>query len=254
MTGRPWVLAETNWRTVRATQYDVAILPWGATEAHNYHLPYATDTIQCDHLAAEAARIAWEAGTRVIVLPAVPFGVNTGQLDIRLCLNMNPSTQAALLSDIVASLETQGISRLVLFNGHGGNDFRQMIRELQPLTEVFICSLNWYQVVPPREYFAVAGDHAGELETSVMMHLVPDLVAPLEDAGDGHARQFRIAGLREGWVWAPRRWTSVTDDTGVGDPAAATPEKGARYAAAVAERIASFIGELARADLADLYA
>ena len=254
MTGRPWVLAETNWRTVRATQYDVAILPWGATEAHNYHLPYATDTIQCDHLAAEAARIAWEAGTRVIVLPAVPFGVNTGQLDIRLCLNMNPSTQAALLSDIVASLEAQGISRLVLFNGHGGNDFRQMIRELQPLTEVFICSLNWYQVVPPREYFAVAGDHAGELETSVMMHLVPDLVAPLEDAGDGHARQFRIAGLREGWAWAPRRWTSVTDDTGVGDPAAATPEKGARYAAAVAERIASFIGDLARADLADLYA
>ncbi len=254
MSGRPWVLAETNWRTVRATQYDVAILPWGATEAHNYHLPYATDTIQCDHLAAEAVRIAWEGGTRVIVLPAVPFGVNTGQLDIRLCLNMNPSTQAALLSDIVASLEAQGVSRLVLFNGHGGNDFRQMIRELQPLTEVFICSLNWYQVVPPREYFAVAGDHAGELETSVMMHLVPDLVAPLGDAGDGHARQFRIAGLREGWAWAPRRWTSVTDDTGVGDPSAATPEKGARYAAAVAERIASFIGDLARADLADLYA
>ena len=254
MTGRPYVLAETNWRAVRATQYDVAILPWGATEAHNYHLPYATDTIQCDHLAAEAARIAWEAGTRVIVLPAVPFGVNTGQLDIRLCLNMNPSTQAAVLGDIVASLEAQGISRLILFNGHGGNDFRQMIRELQPLTEVFICTLNWYQIVPPREFFSEAGDHAGELETSVMMHVAPDLVAPLDEAGDGHARRFRIAGLREGWAWAPRRWTSVTDDTGVGNPAAASAEKGARYAAAVTERIAAFIGDLARADLADLYA
>ena len=254
MTGRPYVLAETNWRAVRATQYDVAILPWGATEAHNYHLPYATDTIQCDHLAAEAARIAWEAGTRVIVLPAVPFGVNTGQLDIRLCLNMNPSTQAAVLGDIVASLEAQGIARLILFNGHGGNDFRQMIRELQPLTEVFICTLNWYQIVPPREFFSEAGDHAGELETSVMMHVAPDLVAPLDEAGDGHARRFRIAGLREGWAWAPRRWTSVTDDTGVGNPAAASAEKGARYAAAVTERIAAFIGDLARADLADLYA
>ena len=254
MTGRPYVLAETNWRAVRATQYDVAILPWGATEAHNYHLPYATDTIQCDHLAAEAARIAWEAGTRVIVLPAVPFGVNTGQLDIRLCLNMNPSTQAAVLGDIVASLEAQGIARLILFNGHGGNDFRQMIRELQPLTEVFICTLNWYQIVPPREFFSEAGDHAGELETSVMMHVAPDLVAPLDEAGDGHARRFRIAGLRDGWAWAPRRWTSVTDDTGVGNPAAASAEKGARYAAAVTERIAAFIGDLARADLADLYA
>ena len=254
MTGRPYILAEANWRTVRATQYDVAILPWGATEAHNYHLPYATDTIQCDHLAAEAARIAWEAGTRVVVLPAVPFGVNTGQLDIRLCLNMNPSTQAAVLADIVASLEAQGIFRLVLFNGHGGNDFRQMIRELQPLTEVFICTINWYQIVNPREYFSEAGDHAGELETSVMMHVAPDLVAPLEEAGDGHARRFRISGLREGWAWAPRRWTSVTDDTGVGNPAAATAEKGARYAAVVTERIASFLGDLARADLADLYA
>ena len=254
MTGRPYILAEANWQTVRATPYEVAILPWGATEAHNLHLPYATDTIQCDRLAAEAARMAWEAGTRVIVLPAVPFGVNTGQLDIKLCLNMNPSTQAAVLADLAASLEAQGITKLIIFNGHGGNDFRQMIRELQPMTDVFVCTLNWYQIVDPRDYFADLGDHAGELETSVMMHIAPDLVAPLSGAGDGHARRFRIAALREGWAWAPRRWTSVTDDTGVGNPAEATAEKGARYAAAVSQRVATFITDLARADLADLYA
>jgi creatinine amidohydrolase len=254
MPGRPYILAETSWKTVRDTQYDVAILPWGATEAHNYHLPYATDTIQSTCLAGEAARIAWERGTRVVVLPAVPFGVNTGQIDIKLCLNMNPSTQAAVLADLAASLEAQGIFKLVILNGHGGNDFRQMIRELQPLTQVFICTLNWYQIVSPREYFTDLGDHAGELETSVMMHVAPDLVAPLAEAGDGHARRFRIAGLREGWAWAPRTWTSVTDDTGVGNPADATAEKGARYAAAVTERVAGFLAELAKADLSDLYA
>ena len=254
MTGRPYILAEANWKTVRATPYEVAILPWGATEAHNLHLPYATDTIQTDRLCAEAARIAWEAGTRAIVLPAVPFGVNTGQIDIKLCLNMNPSTQAAVLADLAASLEAQGILKLVIVNGHGGNDFRQMIRELQPLTEVFICTLNWYQIINPRDYFTDLGDHAGELETSVMMHIAPDLVAPLSEAGDGHARRFRITGLREGWAWAPRRWTSVTDDTGVGNPAAATAEKGARFSAAVTQRVATFLAELARADLSDLYA
>jgi creatinine amidohydrolase len=254
MPGRPYILAETSWKTVRDTPYEVAILPWGATEAHNFHLPYATDTIQSDRIAAEAARIAWERGTRAIVLPAVPFGVNTGQIDIKLCLNMNPSTQAAVLADLAGSLEAQGIFKLVIVNGHGGNDFRQMIRELQPLTEVFICTLNWYQIVSPREYFTDLGDHAGELETSVMMHVAPELVAPLSEAGDGHARRFRIAGLREGWAWAPRTWTSVTDDTGVGDPAAATAEKGARYSAAVTERLAGFLTELARADLGDLYA
>src|SRR6185312_14559411 len=51
----PYILAETNWKTVSSTEYDVAILPWGATEAHNYHLPYATDVMECDAVAAESA-------------------------------------------------------------------------------------------------------------------------------------------------------------------------------------------------------
>src|SRR5262245_20781387 len=83
MPTRPWILAESTWKTVDATPYVVAILPWGATEAHNYHLPYTTDTIQCDHIAARAAEHAWNAGARVIVLPTVPFGVQTTQIDIK---------------------------------------------------------------------------------------------------------------------------------------------------------------------------
>jgi creatinine amidohydrolase len=253
MPGRPYILAETTWKHVASTPYEVAVLPWGATEAHNYHLPYATDTIQCDHLAAAAARIAWEAGARVVVLPTVPFGVNTGQLDIRLCLNMNPSTQAALLADLAAALEQQGVRKLVLFNGHGGNDFRQIIRELQPRTGLFLCALNWYKVVEPAPYFTDLGDHAGELETSVMMHLAPELVLPLSEAGDGRERRPRIAALREGWAWAPRRWSQVTADTGVGDPHLSSADKGERYASAVTQRIGQFLVDLAAADPADLY-
>ena len=90
MPGRPYILAETNWQTVEQTPYEVAILPWGATEAHNYHLPYSTDVVQCDEIVAAAARIAWEQDAKVIVLPTVPFGVNTGQFDIKLDLNLNP--------------------------------------------------------------------------------------------------------------------------------------------------------------------
>src|SRR6476469_1387733 len=160
MTPRPYLLAETNWKHVAATEYQVAMLPWGATEAHNYHLPYATDTIECDAVAAAAARIAWESGARVVVLPTVPFGVNTGQLDIKLCLNMNPSTQAALLGDLVDALERQGILKLVILNGHGGNDFRQMIRELQPSTRVFLSTINWWSCVDVRQFVEEAGDHA----------------------------------------------------------------------------------------------
>src|SRR5471030_1150363 len=81
MSARPWILAESTWKTVDATPYDVAILPWGATEAHNYHLPYATDTIQAEQVSVRAAERAWNRGAKVVAMPCVPFGVNTTQLE-----------------------------------------------------------------------------------------------------------------------------------------------------------------------------
>jgi creatinine amidohydrolase len=253
MSPRPYLLAESTWDAVREARYDVAVLPWGATEAHNRHLPYATDAIECDAIAAEAGRLAWGRGARVVVLPTVPFGVQTGQLDVPFCLNLNPSTQATVLGDIARSLEPHGVRKLVVLNGHGGNDFRQMIRELQPRTSLFLCQLNWYTCVDPKPFFAEPGDHGGEMETSVMLHVAPALVRPLATAGPGTARRFTVRGLREGWAWAPRRWMQVTDDTGVGDPKAATADKGDRYFAAVTEQIAGFLTELAAADPAKLY-
>ena len=253
MTDRPWILAEQPLPAVRAAAFEIAVLPWGATEPHNHHLPYGTDTIQCDSLAAESARRAWARGTKVAVLPTVPFGVNTTQLDLPLTLNMNPTTQFALLRDLVQALEGQGIRKLVLFNGHGGNDFRWMIRELQPATRVFLCTLNWWQVVDPMPHFTDLGDHAGELETSVMQVVAPSLVRPLAEAGDGRARAWRVTAFREGWAWAPRRWTQVTRDTGIGDPRAATVAKGEAFREAVCEKIAGFLVELATLDPQDLY-
>ena len=250
---RPFVLSESTWKTVRETPYGVAVLPWGATEAHNYHLPYGTDNIQAEQVAIRAAERAWEKGARVCVLPTVPFGVNTTQLDIKLCINMNPSTQAALLADVVSSLEQQGVLKLVVLNGHGGNDFRQIIRELQPDTAVFLAQINWWSCVDVKQFVEQSGDHAGEAETAAMLHLAPTLVGSLEEAGPGRARASRLTGIREGWAWAPRRWTQVTEDTGIGDPSRATALKGEAYVAAAADQIAGFLVELAALDLDDLY-
>jgi len=167
---------------------------------------------------------------------------------------MNPSTQYAVLKDIVFVLNKQKVHKLVIVNAHGGNNFKQMIRELSiEFPEVFICTLNWWQVVDTNSYFDKPGDHAGELETSVMMYLTPDLVLPLEETGDGSAKSFKIKGLKEGWVSAQRQWTSVTEDTGVGNPKKATKEKGEKFFKAVTEKIASFFEELYNADLNDMY-
>lgn len=253
LTGRPWVLEETTWKSVRETKYDVAILPWGATEAHNFHLPYGTDNHESSWIAIESARIAWSSGAKIIVLPTIPFGVNTGQLDIPLSINMNPGTQARVLGDIVQALEMQGILKLVILNSHGGNDFRQMIRELQPKSKVFISTINWWSCVSTKEFFDEPGDHAGELETSVMMEIAPGMSLPLSEAGPGKARRFKVAGLRDGLAWAPRQWTKVTDDTGTGDPSRASREKGQAFLGAVTNRISGYLTELAAADLGDMY-
>lgn len=253
MPGRPYVLEETTLGDIGEEPFRMAILPWGATEPHNYHLPIGTDVIETRAVAVEAARLAWELGARIVVLPTVPFGANVQQLGLPVTVNMNPSTQAMVLADVVESLAACGVPKLIVLNGHGGNEFRAMIRELQGGTDVFLCALDWYRVLPARDFFDEPGDHAGELETSVMMHLTPDLVLPLERAGSGEAKPFRVRALREGWAWAPRRWSEVTRDTGVGDPRRASAERGAEFFTAVVVRIADFLVELCELDATDAY-
>lgn len=253
-TIRPYVLAETNWKAVKATNFTVAVLPWGATEAHNYHLPYATDNFQAEYVAIAAAKIAWEKEAKVVVLPTIPFGVNTGQMDISLCINMSPSTQYAVLRDIVQVLDGQNIQKLVIVNSHGGNNFKQMIRELSlEFPKVFVCAINWWQTANANVFFDEPGDHAGELETSAMQHIAPHLVLPLENAGDGAAKTFKIKGLKEGWVSTQRQWTQVTKDTGVGNPKLATQEKGKVFLDVVTQNVADFFVELHHADVDEMY-
>ncbi|NNK74465.1 MAG: creatininase family protein [Maribacter sp.] len=251
---RPYILAETNWQALKDSKFELAILPWGATEAHNYHLPYATDVYESDALAAESARLAWENGSKVIVLPSIPFGVNTGQPDIYLDINLNPSTQLALLMDVVEVLNRQGIKKLMIFNSHGGNNFKPLVRELGlKFPEMFICFSNWFQSMDRSKYFDNVGDHADEMETSLILYLKPELVLPKTQWGTGASKSFRIKSFKEGWVWAERKWSQISEDTGVGNPMQASKEKGERFFKDVTRKIGDFIIELCEADLKDLY-
>lgn len=252
---RPYILAESNWKTIKDQPVELAVLPWGATEAHNYHLPYATDNIEADAIAEEAGRLAWEQGAKIMILPTIPFGVNTGQTDIRLDINMHPSTQAAILNDVIEVLNRQKIQKLLILNGHGGNNFKPLIRELGvKYPEVFISFCNWFQSLDKSEFFEnYEGDHAEEMETSLLMHLRPELVLPLDEAGKGKAKKFRVDALNKNWAWAERKWSEVTEDTGVGNPKKASPEKGKAYFEAVTKKVSQLFVDLAEADIDDLY-
>lgn len=252
---KPYILEQTNWKQIKNQKYDVAILPWGATEPHNYHLPYGTDSLETAKIAEDAAAKAWGQGAKVMVLPTIPLGVqNVGQIHLPFCLHTTPSTQTVILKDIVSALVGQGIKKLVIMNGHGGNDFKPIVRELQPqFPTIFLSLVEWFKILDESNYFEEGGDHANEMETSVILHYYPELVRPLDEAGDGTPKTSKLKSFREKIAWAPRQWDKVSEDTGVGNPKKASAEKGERFINDVTDKIAFYFVELAKCDPDDLY-
>ena len=246
-------LSQATYGEVGGTAYDIAVLPWGATEPHGGHLPYMTDCILSHDVAVRAAQLAWEGhGVKAMVLPPVTAGAqNPGQRELPFCLHFRQHTQQAILRDIVENLHHQGVRRLVIVNGHGGNTFKGFVRDLAAdYPDMFIAVSNWYAVLPAKDYFDHPGDHADELETSAMLHYHPELVR-MDLAGDGQSHPFALQGLQDGTAWMPRHWNLASDDTGIGDPRAATAEKGRRFTEAVAARLATLMVELAAATSAE---
>lgn len=251
---RPYILAESNWKLIKEQSVDLAVLPWGATEAHNYHLPYATDNYQVEALAAEAGRLAWDQNVKVTILPVIPFGVNTGQPDIKLDMNLNPSTQLVILRDLITVLNRQGIHKLLVLNGHGGNNFKPLLRELGlEFPDMFLSLCNWFQIAKNEVHFQEVGDHADEMETSLMLYLKPDLLRPLDEAGEGSEKKSVITGIREGWAWAEREWSKVSADTGIGNPKHSTKEKGREIFQVVSKKLSELFTEIAHMDKDNRY-
>ncbi len=240
-------LSASSYGTVKNLKYDLVILPWGATEPHNLHLPYLTDCILSHDVAIDAAKMAKERfDIRCMVLPPIIMGSqNPGQRELKFCIHSRYETQKAILTDIVSSLNAQGFRKLIIINGHGGNNFKNMIRDLSlDYPEFLIAASEWYTVLPAQNYFDEPGDHAGELETSVMMYYHPEL-ANLDEAGKGDYKTFALKSLREKAAWIPRNWQKVSKDTGIGNPALSTAEKGKKFAADTANKYAELFADLA---------
>ena len=252
---KQFILNEVNWKFIRENKFEIAVLPWGATEPHNYHLPYGTDYFQSKDISELSAEKAYDMGAKVMVLPTIPLGVqNLGQIELPFCLHTRPNTQRVILEDIITSLNLQGIYKLLIINGHGGNDFKAMIRELVPqFPSMFIGVTDWYKILENEKYFDTVGDHAGEMETSIMLHLYPDLVLPLDEAGEGKANKFKVEALNKKEVWTPRKWDKISKDTGIGNPKNATPEKGKKFIEDATTKLAEIILDLSKTEIDDIY-
>jgi len=241
-----WDLTATNLWRVSKRRYEVAVIPTGAIEPHNLHLPQGQDFRHSTHVARRCCEAAWAKCRSIICLPAIPYGVDCNLLAYPLAIHVSQATLDAMVREIICSLRRHGIRKVVILNGHGGNDFAPLVRQVQCDLDVHVFICNWWTVGSDRydEIFQARDDHAGEMETSVAMALYPELVEP-DVAGGGRAREFRFEALRKGWVGASRNFARLNDHCGVGDPAGASGEKGREYLDLVCGRITSFLIDLA---------
>jgi creatinine amidohydrolase len=252
---RPYVLAEAKQKQIIERKTEVAVLPWGATEPHNMHLPYGTDTITATKIGELICEKADEAGAAVCLLPGIPFGCNSNLLAFPMTINMNPTTQLAIIRDVVESLKAHDVRKLVILNGHGGNNFGFVLREMYGCG-VFMSVVNWWAVAEDVCGHLIAnkgGEHADEAETSWALHLFPELVGPLEWADDGAVRPSRFEAINKGWARITRPWERLTKQSGYGDPHQATAEKGRQWIDVSVERLSAFLVELAAAEMDDTF-
>jgi creatinine amidohydrolase len=251
----PWKLSETNYGEVKQRRYEVAVLPFGATEPHNLHLPYSIDTIEGNIVGENICEEAHRRGAKVILLPTIPYGTQTNQAKFPFAMNLYPSTLSTIIHDLVESLVRTGIRKIVLLNGHGGNELKSVLRELHGRTPAHLFLCNWYTVCQDLygEIFDRPDNHAGEMETSFALAYCPELVARHADgtltADEGRAAETRFEAVNRGWVNITRPWHLLTTNAGVGNPHAATAEKGRRLVEAIVGRLAPFLVELSAAKM-----
>jgi creatinine amidohydrolase/Fe(II)-dependent formamide hydrolase-like protein len=246
-----WPEAKERFKTI-----DVAILPVGSIEQHGPHLPLDADAFDAQHLAHEVAKACKEP--KPIVLPLISYGVSYHHEDFSGTISVNPETLSQLVYDIGMSLARQGIAKLVIVNGHGGNSpalhfAAQMInRDAQ----IFTC-VDTGETSDP-DIYAMAETpndvHAGEIETSTTLAVRPETVrlhAAKKFVPHFSSRYLDFTSKRSvGWY----AHTSKISSSGVmGDPTKASAEKGKKMWNIMIENLVEFIEDLKRMSLDELY-
>ncbi|TQM99429.1 creatinine amidohydrolase [Acidovorax temperans] len=252
VSARDFALAQTN-GLAAAT---VAVLPVGAVEQHGPHLPLSVDATLLQGVI-DAALPLLPADLPVLFLPPQNVGLSPEHIRFPGTLTLSPATVIALWTEMGECVARAGVKKLLLFNGHGGqvSVMDVVARELRTRCGLLVYSASWFSLPLPD---AVAGQfsaeehrfgiHAGEIETSMMLHLAPDTVH-MEHARDfrstsqDRAERYAILGngksAKLGW-----QMQDYHVDGAVGNAAAATADKGRAVVDAAAQQLVRLLQEL----------
>ena len=244
-------LEEMTIEEIRNFHPEVAVFPLGSTEPHGPHLPYGTDTLIARGGATAAVREANARGARVLELPCLPIGNNVNFKAYPLACRVRVETLFSFICDIADFLLEEGIRKLVLLNAHGGNvaTVEAALRRIHDAHagELFACGsmISAFRKPGTPEVFNDLSPHAGDYETSLILHLAPGLVRR-EQMGPAEMMSPAVAGLGNPSIYWVKPWHELMPSSCGGRPDWATEEKGREYFEDCVHGFADFLVELSR--------
>lgn len=252
------ILMEMTLEEVREFRPEIVALPVASVEPHGPALPYGTDYYQCEAAVRRGVELANERDARALMYPTLPIGNNVNFKAFPLACRITVRTLMRVLLDIFDALAEDGIRKIVVFNGHGGNTdtIRAALREhfgsRRPGERPFICMTSGPPGLARPPLVEHPSDHGGESETSRMLHLREDLVR----AGKIGVLPFgklAVEALSAEGVYFVRPWHRHVPFAAGGDAREASADKGRRLIDAEAEHLADLLVQLSRAPWSDSF-
>ncbi len=233
----------------------VAIAPLGSFEQHGPHLPLTTDT---DIITAIAGGVERAMPEKVLLLPCLWIGHSTHHMHFPGTLDIPQMHYIAVVQDLCRSILAMGATRVLLLNGHGGNDvpvraaLREVKTELQGRAGVHVLYAAYWMLAAAsirqvRESEPGGLGHACEMETSLMLHLHPERVRMELARRDGpkHASLYRKADMQLAKpAYSVNEFHEISESGVVGHPDLATAEKGERFFDAIVRDVTAFVEDL----------
>jgi creatinine amidohydrolase/Fe(II)-dependent formamide hydrolase-like protein len=237
-------------------EVDLALLPVGAIEQHGSHLPLDTDAFDAEYLALQVAKRC--SHPKPIVLPVLSYGVSYHHDDFSGTISISPDTLAKLVYDIGMNLARQGITKIVIINGHGGNT-----PALKFAAQLINRDANIFTTVDTGEtsdadissLIETVGDvHSGEIETSTTLAIRPDLVRMKKAKVfiPTFSNRYLDFSSKKSVEWYART-AKISPDGTLGDPTKASAKKGRKIWELMIKNLVDFVEDIKNMSLDEIY-
>jgi len=251
-------LATARWPDLASLSNRIFVVPLGSLEQHGRHLPVFTDSLIVGHVADRVEELASD---RIVLLPVQWLGHSPHHRRFG-CVSLDLMPYIEMIRGMCRSLVGMGARRILLLNGHGGNDtpckaaLRELKSEFESIRDLYIVYAAYWNLAAP-EFTAIRESppggmgHACEMETSIMLARHADQVdmSKAVQGGPSEARGYKTVDMLKAQPYFLIAEFDEMSESGVmGMPEFATPEKGEQFLEAAAQSVVRFLDEFARWD------